>query len=211
MSTKVYVAYRTKPGVDIWKLSTEIHAKARRRVQQVLRTEYARLLEASVQEKSLHQLICDRLRMQTKTTSLTTLEISAYVHRCYGDQLSSGLRDHWDLSVSIALRKDGNRWYLIPYADGLMRSVLSFLSRQKGLENYAYWDNVDRPRGISDAEWEARGRQWDKLDARWQEMLVLEVLSYSGFMYVDPAYPDTVKASKLRRKAQKSAGKGTGG
>ena len=37
------------------------------------------------------------------------------------------------------------------------------MKKKFGLKDYCYFDNTDKPRGISEKEWDARKEKWDKL------------------------------------------------
>ena len=72
------------------------------------------------------------------------------------------------------------------------------LVRSVGGEEYRYWDNIDRPRGISDREWGQRRRTWDRVclkdwDAGRMSHVVIEGKHpFNGFYEIE----DTVLGMK---------------
>jgi hypothetical protein len=67
--------------------------------------------------------------------------------------------DYFDLDCSCNLWVDGEWCYMIPYVSRLK------LNERKPLwwENYAYWNNADLPRGMSDEAWKKRGATWNRI------------------------------------------------
>lgn len=59
-----------------------------------------------------------------------------------------------------------------------------------GVEEYAYWDNADRPDGISELEWEARGLAW--------EVLTKDPVCVQGFS-IDLVDPNGPLPARLRQ------------
>jgi len=64
----------------------------------------------------------------------------------------------FDCSLNLWIH--GRYVYAIPHGEGFLREGLRF---PKWTEEYAYWNNVDHPKGISRRQWEERGRMWDKV------------------------------------------------
>lgn len=66
---------------------------------------------------------------------------------------------HLDLSLGVWLHDDG-RAYVIPFlnAEAVRTKVQAVIPTWA--EEYAYWNNTDRPEEISAEEWEARAATW---------------------------------------------------
>jgi hypothetical protein len=189
VSTKVYEAYRLKRGVKYESWLPKAYLRA-------LRGAQAKILELSA---NLAADRCDAI--QAMDYYKVPKECNAYPHivgqeqwtptqggdclkLLYGAQLLSPARGPWDLNVSIRFWQHKRRWYLIPYCDGQMRRCLRFLKSDPGLEDYAYWNNVDMPEGMTRAEWKARGRTWDALDNL--PATYLDIVSWDGWFKVSP-------------------------
>lgn len=76
-----------------------------------------------------------------------------------------------DLQNEIALFPTDNKILFLAYGDKL-ETVLNKLLKSKkkddrefcnkyGFEYYGFWNNTDRPSGISQKQWDARGKEWD--------------------------------------------------
>ena len=68
----------------------------------------------------------------------------------------------FNLDSWMNLWPNGDYWYVIPeWPDG------SGIDREKDLpdyvEEYGYWDNVDQPEGVTDAEWDLRANKWKEI------------------------------------------------
>lgn len=77
--------------------------------------------------------------------------------------LHQGKRDRQlDIEVSITLlpTETPGEFLVFPIADN--SQMMEKLGELPGLVEYAYWNNTDQPDGITDEEWDARGRAWDK-------------------------------------------------
>lgn len=202
MSTKIYRAFRTKPDVDIFKLSAKIQKRGVKNAKGALTETYNNMRDAWLNQKDFRKVFCEVLGRDPGINAdgnLSYLNISEYIHKQYGKQLASHQRDMFDLNVSVAIRKLDNRYYLIPFCSGFMHENLNFLDKMKELEEYGYWNNTDEPDEVTEEEWAERGENWDKLIERWQEMLVLEIVSYYGWFNIDPAYELARKETEARK------------
>lgn len=206
MSTKVYVAYRTKK--DIFAVLPSICVKARKNVEAALHKFRTTLIKDYLKQETAIKKICaiqehpdehsvpqimyrfydavQREKPKTNQAKIRCLHIEAhdYICRRYGEQLASFERCFFHLDVSISVRKYLGYYYLIPHTNGVLRDVLKFLSKE--FEDYSYWDNADRPR-ISQKEWDRRGKIWEALDENWHVALHLDIVCYDSFYLLSPA------------------------
>ena len=79
---------------------------------------------------------------------------------------------------------------LLPNGRGLGVEPLALLFSERGgnayraalieadvLREYGYWDNVDEPDDVTDAEWRQRGRAWSQLDVPRDDGLLIQMPS----------------------------------
>lgn len=185
MSTKIYTAYRLRPGVDLWTFCADVKKQGQQNIREILKTMYRSMPGSSEAEPRIRQA----LGLPAKEP-ITWLNCAMYVKHEYGAQLHSSKRNLFDLDVSIAIRRCGRRYYLIPYCEMLVGEVLNFLSDDPRVEDYAYWNNTDRPEEVSARAWAARARTWDTMIKRWEQMLTLDICSYNGFYLINPIWED---------------------
>ena len=194
MSTKIYTAYRTKDGVDIWKLMIGIKMRGRKEVAKVLRTFYHNLLldgEKSPKVAREHR---------DKGEPITPFICSQFVRKLYKDQLGDPRRHPFNFDVSVTVRKKGRRYYLIPYCDMLVNKALDFLKEDVRLEDFSYWDNTDPPKGFTWASWRRRGRVWYPMleHERWPEFLTIDIMDIDSFTFVEPSL-EMMKEKKYKK------------
>lgn len=77
---------------------------------------------------------------------------------------SESMGDHrFDLTFSVTLMPmDGAVYGMIHTCNRWHDIVL----RHRLVQRYPYWDNTDRPSGISQRSWDARGEEWERVLAR---------------------------------------------
>jgi hypothetical protein len=174
MSTKIWDAVRTKPGVKLWPLIASIRLKAEKNIRKKLEEEIQRLLK----EK------------RKKKVKWTRWQAFSHIQQQFRNQHQSPFRNWYGMDVSLAIRERRGRLYIIPYANGCMRGVLDFLKRDPRLEDFHYQNQTDKSARISDKRWETRGRIWDELDlddTHWNDRLVLEIFHPEAFFRI--GYP----------------------
>lgn len=141
-------------------------------------------------------------RPSNKAKEPGVFDIDAWILAKYGETLTQRQWNLWALDTSIALRKYGDRFYLIPYCDSrcYLSGVLDFLQKEDRLEDFAYWNNTDKPEEISESEWDERSRVWNDLTDhdRWYEFVALDVVSWMGWDQVSPMM-DVARARKGKR------------
>lgn len=102
--------------------------------------------------------------------------------------MSSTTRNPFDFNVSLVIRERNGFLYLIPYSDMLMKNTLLFLKRDPFLRDYHYQNQTDRDPGITDKDWREREETWDHFDARWRDMLILDICSNGSLQECDPFF-----------------------
>ncbi|MCH6469874.1 hypothetical protein [Sinomonas terrae] len=63
--------------------------------------------------------------------------------------------------ASIGDDPETGRLHLLVFADNPQYE--NTLDDMEGVEEYGYWNNTDRPDGLSEAEWDARREAWDRV------------------------------------------------
>jgi hypothetical protein len=69
------------------------------------------------------------------------------------------------------------------------------LIKQPGFSDYGYWDNTDRPKGVSAQEWLDRERAWEKV-LPWNAIPAMNGFS---IQIADPHGPDLFKHAEAQR------------
>lgn len=209
MSTKIYKAYRLKEGHDLWETLHRIRKKAEKSIDKVLRELAAGLLEASEKNEKLKRLILDMSGHKDaaldKTLDLD--DVFYYMGQQYKEQQTKTQRDAFDFNVSVGVWHHDGRYLFIPYCDCFMKRALDFMSRDKSLEDYSYWNNTDKPRNISEKRWVERGKVWDVLTEPdvWKTNLVLEILTPQNYYMFNFWLHDQLEASAKRMKRREKA------
>lgn len=188
MSTKIWEAYRVKPGHDIFDIALKIREKAEANAKKTLAMTYKWLLESWEGDHKFKKEALEFLGYKDKE-KLTPLDASHYVKKQFGQQISKYEKDLFDLNVSVAIRKQGHKYYLIPYSgSGILKRCLDFMKKMPELEDFHYQNQVDAPKNIPYKEYRQRGKTWEPMLENWRHMLVLEIVSYNGFFDVDPGW-----------------------
>lgn len=130
--------------------------------------------------------------------SLLRIETEQELIRRYRDQLVKPYRNDFDFDVWITVREYEGRLYLIPSCGLGAQGCLDFLKRDRRLEDFAFWDNSDKPNHITGRAWRHRKRVWDALDPGvpghqlyadpWSDYLTIEINSYSTFWKTKPNF-----------------------
>lgn len=120
----------------------------------------------------------------------TAFDIDSWMHKQYGETLTKREWDLWAIDVAVTVRKYRNRYYLIPYCDRRchLHGVLDFMQRDERLEDFAYWNNTDKPDEVKNSDWVWRRTVWNELTdhERWKECLVIDIVSWMGWPDVTP-------------------------
>lgn len=196
MSTKIYTAYRTRPGVELFELVRDLRQHGARSVHESLKVFYKEVASAASPTQPLLRAAM-RLRPDDEPTA-RVMVADRIITRAYRLQLGSHHRSMWNLDVSIAIRRYADRYYLIPHCDGLMRESLAFLAEHPLLEDFAYWNSSDKPKEIDEESWEERRAIWHAMFPNWQDVLALDLCSWPMFWQVSP-WMDIVREVSTRR------------
>lgn len=201
MSAKIYNAFRFH-NRHFPALPFALREKAASVARKKISAQYDRWIEAANNganaeafRKELVSISSERCVPKTGVT-FTKSDASHVLSVAYKNQFSSHLRNTWDLNASLTFRQRGNYWYMLAYSGDFYNfnlgkgSLFDFLSSEKKLSEYGYWNNVDAPPGITKRQWKARADNWNPLleTKNWGNYLIVEIVSVSNFYQVDPAF-----------------------
>lgn len=182
MSTKIYEAYRTKLGVDIWSMIPQLRKKATEGAAECLRVLYEDVAKEADTSSERYQ----KTFASSNDERLARLTVAQEVIiREYKAQAASDIRSSFNLDVSLAIRHHEGRFYIIPHVDMSMRNALEFLKHNKKLEACPYWNNTDKPKNVTEKQWKTRGETWRAMFENWQDVLVLHVVDVGSFYMTD--------------------------
>lgn len=179
MSTKIWTAFRTKPGVDVWQLIPGIRRHAEKNIKARLVSLYQDLITSWKTDSSRRQY-AESIIGRPISEEPTPVDASDVAHVLYTKQRSSSIRDAFDLDVSVSVRRAGRRYLLIPYpGSGIFCDCLTFLNLLRELEDFHYQNQTDRPETITARQWAERRRTWAPFlrDDNWQDQLVLSIVN----------------------------------
>lgn len=98
----------------------------------------------------------------------------------YREQAGSPYRNEWNFDVTIAIRERRGRIYVIPHCDMRMAKACDFLKRDRRLDDFAYWNNTDRPKTVTARAWAHRACVWNALSAAgWGNCLTVTICDVS--------------------------------
>lgn len=190
MSTKIYEAYRVKGEAF--------------KIAETLREVFVPFIKKSIRKhiQMWQDMPEDKFREMVKTMlpdhvlpdKLTLLAYSDVLNLVFKKQKNSPYRNWDDLSVSLTLRKSGKYVYIIPYFGCFYdRQGVRFIFENKipRLEEYGYWNNTDKPDGVTNQEWGQRKRIWNKFIEKWDSnYLVLDIVNTDNFYTIDPCWQE---------------------
>jgi len=117
-------------------------------------------------------------------------DIDSWMHKEYGKTLAEHTWDLWALDASITMRVYRSKYYLIPYCDRRchLGGLLDFMADDKRLEDFAYWNNTDKPDEVSTQKWAWRRTVWNDLTKheRWKEFVSVDIITWPGWVDVSP-------------------------
>ena len=67
-----------------------------------------------------------------------------------------------DCSINFWLH--GRYVYIIPYGENWVHEGFNL---PENVEDYCYWNNTDEPEGMTWKQWQARGKNWNKICDDW--------------------------------------------
>lgn len=120
--------------------------------------------------------------------SKSTWDIDAWARREYGAQLASPERNWWNLDVSVRVYRHNSQFALRGIVDrmSLVGESLNIMGFQPELELFSYWNDSDRPEGVSAEKWSQRAKWWAQINARADEFITLDIVSFADFDQVSP-------------------------
>jgi len=80
------------------------------------------------------------------------------------------------LFCDFSIREDGEYYYMTP--DDTDKWDYKPLYDIGGVEDFRYWNNTDRPEGVSAEEWRVRGEVWEKVWVPGRAALWYSVIDY---------------------------------
>lgn len=66
-----------------------------------------------------------------------------------------------DFECSVSIFLEGEYAYFMVFSEN--KKFKALFSRQKGVHEFHYWNNTDKPRHISNKRWEERSEIWDRI------------------------------------------------
>jgi hypothetical protein len=116
--------------------------------------------------------------------------------RGYLASQASNVRSPLDFDCSLTVYWYKGWGYLIPLiGDGYgWRGQCPFLKAGSTLTNFSYWNNTDKPKNVSVADWAERERLWNEINNKMIPYLVLPLCTAPEFHLVDPNSMDFAKA-----------------
>lgn len=171
MSVKIYQAWRWKKELGVFPVIGKIQVAARKEIEKQLR-KLVRYTNIGNNRRARWEMAS----MLSWTTRISTT--SQYINP-YG------------INIVFLLRETPEHYLCMPLHP---RDDFNFIKDIEGVEEFGYWDNTDRPVGISQEDWEARRQFWidhwkperpciqfSALNIQNPEMEITEMLVPEGF------------------------------
>lgn len=152
MSTKLYDGLKLKdPKTDLFEVVNTLSAaiKARFKELQVplIVQEFAKVVDSPPED-----------RKDEHRPLLTAWQNWIKQQEDFGDDHT--LNDPLRFSIAFGRSNAGNILACAYYMSGDYGQVI----KDTGLfEDYGYWDNTDRPEGVTEKQWGERGKEWDSV------------------------------------------------
>lgn len=162
MSTKLYDGYKLP------KMTLSVFFKK----LEVLKKEMNKLVQKDYEESVIHECleIYDHICFYPESNVIyPRLKNKANIIRIINDKIdytNSLFRKISHLQhfyAHIQFYEYNGYMYAIPRARGKIAPIEKLLKKIMGAKPYGYWNNTDRPRGISAQQWKAREKEWDKV------------------------------------------------
>lgn len=161
MSTKIYGGRRVKAKnfSEFYEFLTELREKAKPVAEDLCRTVCARDMIAKI----------DKATYNDEPINLKDIRYDMWKEfdEAKMEAKQKGRKvEHLDFNMSMFVfinpEVSTEYVYLYPIAS-YDREMLPVLDSIEGVEEYAYWNNTDKPEDLSEAEWEERELAWDLL------------------------------------------------
>jgi hypothetical protein len=189
MSTKIYEAYRF-PLADIAVTPQAIQRQAR----DIARERVDKWIDQLItNEAPLIEEALEKAKASGKPVSRS--EVEWVLRLKYREQYAKPEKNIFDFNIWARLWIHEDHVYLVPGNGMAVRDVWKFLETFPGVEEYAYWNNVDLPDGMDEDAWGERGVNWDAImDHKEDDSLILDVLSPDMWDKCSPEYARIMKA-----------------
>ncbi len=151
MSTKIYNGMIIRDS-NIEEVKTKIESLKEKYLNKV-KVQYTNVLT------NFYYKILDGLEGNSENTVLKELSLLIDKEK---EELKKGYRSvYFDFEVSISLKElNGNVYGSLFFENNALEEELH---KDLNIEEYGYWDNVDKPDKLSETAWEVRRKTWDRL------------------------------------------------
>lgn len=160
MSTKIYNGYYLSHGVDELSFG-QIIIRKRPALVECAKDEIMKSLTNKYLRKTFSQL--------AKSADATVNDV---IYNAFNETVESVKKDikniasgvrvgDLDVTCSISIKRRHGRIYAGLFSDN--RKITQWIKENLPLQDFAYFDNTDRPPNISNYRWKKRGRTWDAL------------------------------------------------
>lgn len=172
MSTKIYEARR----LPVRRVGEFIEFVDGEMMKPVLR--HVRKLMAGVKPEFIDTFLKEQYgiekKNQAKEPKLENLKRFAAFSAVLAEAKKAAASNEWnghsmvfDLNCGWSMWTRGGLAYMTPFGpQWLFRSPFKY---PEWAEDYSYWNNTDRPEGVSQRAWDARGDMWDKVWDRFRK------------------------------------------
>lgn len=166
MSTKIYEAYRFKKG----RLNEFMGLIDSELIPQI--KDYAYEIYKGIKDEAIEKRREERNYDDDFSDEFIREELFDNLIR---DACDSVERDLFDLTASFNFWIRGEYVYTIPYFE----SWLGEIDYPDWVEDYAYWNNSDRPEYISNEEWNKRRELWEEINSNWDKGRLVHLIMTS--------------------------------
>lgn len=199
MSTKIYDGLRlSDPSADLFEVVQEVSGAITAQFKIARLAEVAEavatLVDATADDKDADRWVFDVARRRWLDEQHKLGE-----HHALNDPLR--------FSMVFARSASSGEVLALPWCLG-RSEYLEALNATGLFAEYGYWDNSDRPQGVSDAEWDLRRRAWDEISndegtlthlPMWQlSRSLTDVFSYDVLDQVEPGDLDVHVSPRQR-------------
>ncbi len=173
MSTKIYNGFRVNAGSALANLNllSEVKPGVQALVDRKMLAVLTEQIVFEVDRFSLlrHQVLAGEIaELPADWADKRKEYVGRYVRRKLFEEQTECRRGLQrspliDCDVELFLRADPDTGMLLGYLQEERVGAHELLIRTPGIEDFGYWNNTDKPEAVSDEEWEARSRLWDKV------------------------------------------------
>jgi hypothetical protein len=161
MSTKIYTAWRC----SVWTFEQDFVPAFRKHcMKQVVAR--VKKLAAAVKDERLKEIYETKgwAKEHTYDQFLALKEDFIRVREVFREAAKASKKLERDvlfcLDCSFNVWFNNHKAYIIPYGE---HWITEGFKPPKGVEDYAYWNNTDKPDELTDRQWAARKRKWDEV------------------------------------------------